>query len=197
MPATFSSVCVYCGSSPGGDPRFGQVTGDLGRVIASRGLRLVYGGGHVGLMGRLADAVLSQGGEVHGVITSALQGKEVAHTGLTKLDVVDTMHERKALMSDLADGFIMLPGGFGTLDEYFEAVTWTQLGVHAKPCAILDVDGYFEPLFSFIRSATDNRFIRTEHRDMIIIGTDPDAVLNQMADWQPPDTEKWLDRGDR
>lgn len=197
MPEGLKSVCVYCGSSPGADPSFGEVADALGHLIAARGLRLVYGGGHVGLMGSLADAVLGQGGEVHGVITHALQGKEVAHTGLTKLDVVGTMHERKARMSDLADGFIMLPGGFGTLDEYFEALTWTQLGVHSKPCAILDVNGYFEPLIAFIGSATELRFIRPEHRDMIITGTDPASVLDQIAVWQPPATDKWLDRSDR
>lgn len=167
MPGTFSSVCVYCGSSPGADPSFGQAAEDLGHLIGDRGLRLIYGGGHVGLMGTVADAVLARGGEAHGVITRALQGKEVAHTGLTKLDVVETMHERKARMSDLADGFLMLPGGFGTLDEYFEALTWTQLGVHSKPCAVLDVDGYFESLIDFISHATTSRFVRSEHRDMI------------------------------
>lgn len=197
MPDVLTSVCVYCGSSPGADPRFGDVTDELGQLIAERGLRLVYGGGHVGLMGRVADAVLDGGGDVHGVITRALEDKEVAHAGLTDLDVVDTMHERKARMSDLADGFIMLPGGFGTLDEYFEALTWTQLGVHSKPCAILDVNGYFEPLIAFIASAAELRFVRPEHRDMLITGTDPASVLDEMAGWQPPDTDKWLDRRDR
>lgn len=197
MPRTFSSVCVYCGSSSGADPSFGHAAEELGHLIADRGLRLIYGGGHVGLMGRLADSVLARGGEAHGVITRALQDKEVAHAGLTELDVVDTMHERKARMSDLADGFLMLPGGFGTLDEYFEALTWTQLGVHSKPCAILDVDGYFEPLIDFIRHATTKRFVRSEHRDMVIAGTDPGAVLDAMASWQRPTADKWLDRTDR
>ena len=197
MSGTFTSVCVYCGSSPGADPRFGRAAAKLGELIAERQLRLVYGGGHVGLMGILADSVLANGGEVHGVITRALEGKEVAHTSLTKLDVVDTMHERKARMADLADGFVMLPGGFGTLDEYFEALTWTQLGVHAKPCSILDVGGYFEPLIAFIRSATKNRFVRAEHRDMIITGTDPASVLDKMISWTRPTSDKWLDRRDR
>lgn len=197
MPGTFSSVCVYCGSSPGADPSFGHAAEELGHLIADRRLRLIYGGGHVGLMGILADAVLSRGGEAHGVITRALQRKEVAHTGLTKLDVVDTMHERKARMSDLADGFLMLPGGFGTLDEYFEALTWTQLGVHSKPCAILDVDGYFKSLVDFLSHAATSRFVRSEHRDMILTGTDPGALLDEMANWQPPATDKWLDRTDR
>lgn len=197
MSETFTSVCVYCGSSPGADPRFGRTAAELGVLIAERHLRLVYGGGHVGLMGILADSVLANGGEVHGVITRALEGKEVAHTGITKLDVVNTMHERKARMSDLADGFLMMPGGFGTLDEYFEALTWTQLGVHAKPCSILDVAGYFEPLIAFIGSATENRFIRAEHRDMVITGTDPAFVLDRMASWTRPTSDKWLDRRDR
>lgn len=188
---------MYCGSSPGADPRFGQAALELGALIAERGLRLVYGGGHVGLMGKLADAVLANGGEVHGVITRALEGKEVAHAGLTELDVVDTMHARKARMADLSDGFVMLPGGFGTLDEFFEALTWTQLGVHAKPCAILDVAHYFEPLVSFIQSATDERFVRAEHRDMIITASNPASILDQMASWAPPTSDKWLDRSDR
>src|SRR3954471_5316420 len=130
------SLGVYCASSPGIDPWFAEAAASLGAAIADRGLRLVYGGGHVGLMGVVADAVLSGGGEVHGVITRALEAKEVAHRGLTELLVVETMHERKAVMADLADGFIMLPGGFGTLDEFFEVVTWTQLGIHLKPCGI-------------------------------------------------------------
>ena len=191
------SVCVFCGSSPGGDPRFGAAADDLGRLLAEQGLTLVYGGGHVGLMGRVADAVLAAGGEAHGVITAALRDREVAHDGLTRLDVVATMHERKARMSDLADGFLMLPGGFGTLDEFFEAVTWTQLGIQAKPCAVLDVDGFFTPLVAFIEAATDSRFIHPEHRDMVVTGDDPRQLLDRMAAWQPPPAGKWLDRSDR
>lgn len=192
-----ASVCVYCGSSPGADPRFAAVAEELGRLLVEQGLRLVYGGGHVGLMGRLADAVLAAGGEVHGVITAALRDREVAHGGLTRLDVVDTMHERKARMSDLADGFLMLPGGFGTLDEFFEAVTWTQLGIQSKPCAVLDVNGFFAPLVDFIEAATESRFISSEHRDMIITSDDPRQLLDRMARWQPPSTGRWLDRRDR
>ncbi|MCD9625641.1 TIGR00730 family Rossman fold protein [Rhabdothermincola salaria] len=196
-PGELSSLCVFCGSSPGADPRFASVAEELGGLMVEQGLRLVYGGGHVGLMGRLADAVLAAGGEVHGVITTALRDREVAHRGLTRLDVVDTMHERKARMSDLADGFLMLPGGFGTLDEFFEAVTWTQLGIHSKPCAVLDVNGFFTPLVDFIDSATESRFISSQHRAMVITDDDPRQLLEQMATWQPPSNEKWLDRSDR
>lgn len=196
-PRGLTAVCVYCGSSPGADPRFAVVAEELGRLLVEQGLRLVYGGGHVGLMGRLADAVLATGGEVHGVITAALRDREVAHGGLTTLDVVDTMHERKARMSDLADGFLMLPGGFGTLDEFFEAVTWTQLGIHSKPCAVLDVNGYFTPLVDFVDAATEKGFIRSEHRATIITGDDPRQLLDRMATWQPPSTGRWLGRRDR
>lgn len=192
-----ASICVYCASSPGTDPRFSTATAAFGRLIGSRGLTLVYGGGHVGLMGVLADEVLQAGGEVHGVITRALEEKEVAHTGLTRLDVVDTMHQRKSLMADRADGFAMLPGGFGTLDEFFEAVTWTQLGVHTKPCGILNVNGYFDPIRDFLDAATEQRLIRRQHRDLVIIESDPEALLEQLAAWEPVDLDKWLDRTDR
>lgn len=191
------SICVFCGSSPGADEAFGRQAAELGQLIAGRGLRLVYGGGHVGLMGVLADAALAHDGDVHGVITRALRDREVAHRGLTSLDVVETMHERKARMADLADGFIMLPGGFGTLDEFFEAVTWTQLGVHSKPCAILDVDGYFRPLINFMDSATRQRFVPPQHRDMILTGDDAVTLIDRMSAWRRPSTDKWLDRTDR
>lgn len=192
-----SSVCVYCGSSPGSDPEFATATRSLGAVLAGRGIELVYGGGHVGLMGVLADAVLAAGGEAHGVITRALEDREVAHLGLTSLTVVDTMHERKAAMSDRADAFVMLPGGFGTLDEFFEAVTWTQLGIHAKPCGALDVNGFFEPLRQMLRAAVDQRFIREEHRHLVLFEDDPELLLDRLASWTPVDTDKWLDRTDR
>ena len=196
-PAALRAVCVFCGSSPGADPRFGEAADHLGCVLVEHGIDLVYGGGHVGLMGRVADTVLAAGGEVHGVITAALRDREVAHAGLTRLDVVDTMHQRKARMADLADGFVMLPGGFGTLDEFFEAVTWSQLGIHAKPCAVLDVGGFFRPLVDFLDAATDGRFIRPEHRDTVIVGDEPAQLLRRMAEWSPASTRKWLDRDDR
>jgi hypothetical protein len=197
LTSKLSSVCVFCGSSPGRDPAFGEAAAALGRTIARRGLTLVYGGAQVGLMGVLADAARDEGGTVHGVITRALETKEIAHRGLTRLDVVDTMHERKAAMADRADGFVMLPGGFGTFDEFFEAVTWTQLGVHDKPCGILDVDGYFAPLQALLDRATDQGFVRTEHRGLVMVDADPDTLLDRMAAWTPVVIDKWIDRADR
>ncbi len=196
-PPGLSAVGVYCASSPGVDPAFGAAATSLGQRLAERGIRLVYGGGHVGLMGLLADGALGAGGEVHGVITRALAEKELAHRGLTSLEVVDTMHQRKAAMADLADGFIMLPGGFGTLDEFFEVVTWTQLGVHAKPCGLLDVNGFFDPLGALLDGAVRQRFIRAEHREMLITVSDPDTLLDLLASWTPITLEKWLDRSER
>jgi uncharacterized protein (TIGR00730 family) len=193
--AELSSVCVFCGSSPGRDPAFGEAAAKLGRTIADRGIRLVYGGAQVGLMGVLANAALGAGGEVHGVITRALETKEIAHRGLTSLAVVDTMHERKAAMADQAQGFVMLPGGFGTFDEFFEAVTWTQLGVHDKPCGVLDVDGYFAPLQTLLDNATALGFVLPEHVPML--DADPGALLDRMAAWKPILVDKWIDRSDR
>ena len=197
MGRNLGAIAVYCGSSPGVNPTFAEVTGRLGRRLAECGIRLVYGGGHVGLMGILADAVLDAGGSAHGVITRSLEAKEVAHSGLTSLDVVSNMHERKAVMVDLADAFIMLPGGFGTLDEFFEAVTWTQLGIQAKPCGVLNVDGYFDPLVALLESAVRERFLRPEHRDAVVIETEPDAVIARLRTWDPATVDKWLDRTDR
>ena len=148
-------------------------------------------------MGVIADAVLAAGGKVHGVITDDLAHKEVGHPGLTSLEVVATMHERKARMADESDVVVMLPGGYGTLDEFFEAVTWTQLGVHAKPCGVLNVDGFFGPLVAFIDGAQSQRFIREKHRDLVIVDADIESLLDRLAAWQPVDTDKWLDRTDR
>jgi uncharacterized protein (TIGR00730 family) len=197
MSAQLSSVGVYCASNPGVDPGYAAAAAALGGLLAERGIRLVYGGGHVGLMGVLADACLAGGGEVHGVITRALQAKEIAHRGLTSLQVVETMHERKAVMADKADGFIMLPGGFGTLDEFFEVVTWTQLGIHTKPCGVLDVDGYFGPLRELLDSATQQRFLRPDHRDLVIMESDPATMLDRLSTWEPLVVDKWLDRPQR
>jgi uncharacterized protein (TIGR00730 family) len=188
-----SSVAVYCGSSPGADPGFAAAAAALGRLLAERGIRLVYGGGHVGLMGVVADACLAGGGEVHGVITRALEAKELAHRGLTSLAVVETMHQRKEAMADLAGAFVMLPGGFGTLDEFFEVLTWTQLGIHAKPCGVLDVAGYFAPLRDLLEAATRQRFLRPGHRDLVIMDTDPGRLLDRLNEWQPVVVDKWLD----
>jgi uncharacterized protein (TIGR00730 family) len=195
---SLSAVAVYCGSSTGADPAFAKAAASLGDQLAGRGIRLVYGGGHVGLMGTVADAVLAGGGEAHGVITRALQAKEIAHTGLTSLQVTETMHERKAAMADAADAFVMLPGGFGTLDEFFEVLTWTQLGIHAKPCGILDVAGYFDPLRALFDGAVAGGFVRPAHRDMVIIDSDPARLLDRLAAWTPvTGVSKWPDRPER
>jgi len=197
MPRRLSSIAVYCGSSPGRDPQFAAAAAAFGKLLGERDLRLVYGGGHVGLMGVLADAVLASGGEVLGVITRALEEKEVAHQGLTELVIAATMHERKARMADAADAVVMLPGSFGTLDEFFEAVTWTQLGVHTKPCGILDVAGYFDGLTTLLRRSTDEGFLRREHLEMVVIEADAEALLDSLESWEPAVVDKWLDRTDR
>ena len=192
-----SSVAVYCGSNAGNDPRYAEAAAALGRTLADRGIRLVYGGGQVGLMGVVADAVLERGGEVHGVITEALVAKEVSHRGLSRLRVVGTMHERKAVMADAADAFIMLPGGFGTLDEFFEVLTWTQLGIHAKPCGILDTAGFFDPLRALVDGAVAAGFVHPAHRDMIVVDDRPEALLDRLAGWSPVTVSKWMDRAER
>ena len=197
MPRNLSSVGVYCASSSGGDPEFAEAAESLGRLLARREIRLIYGGGRVGLMGVLADAVLAEGGDVHGVITRALEEKEVAHLGLTTLQVVTTMHERKAAMADQSDAFIMLPGGFGTLDEFFEVLSWSQLGIHSKPCGILNVAGFFDPLLELFELATRQRFLRSEHRDMVLIEPDPASMIDRLGSWTPVTVDKWLDRGRR
>jgi len=191
------AVAVYCGSNIGTDPAYAAAAASLGQTLADRGIRLVYGGGHVGLMGVLADVVLGNGGEAYGVITRALKEREVAHSGLTSLTVVETMHERKAAMADAADAFVMLPGGFGTLDEFFEVVTWTQLGIHAKPCGVLDVAGYFAPLGTLLDGAARAGFVRPAHRGLVLTDTDPAALLDRLAAWAPVTTDKWLKRSQR
>jgi uncharacterized protein (TIGR00730 family) len=192
-----TSVAVYCGSSPGADPGFAAAADFLGRMLSRRGIRVIYGGGNVGLMGVLADAARDEGGEVHGVITRALEAKEIAHPSLTSLKVVETMHERKAAMADLADGFVMMPGGFGTLDEFFEVVTWTQLGVHVKPCGILNVNGFFDPLLAQLAHAAEQQFLRPDHRDLVIVEPDPARLIDRMGSWVPVVVDKWLDRSER
>ena len=192
-----SAVAVYCGSNLGSEPAYAAGATALGRVLAERGIRLVWGGGQVGLMGTVADAVLGGGGQAFGVITHALKAKEVAYDGLAELQVVATMHERKAAMADAADAFVMLPGGFGTFDEFFEVVTWTQLGIHAKPCGILDVGGYFGALGAMLDAAVTAGFVRDAHRDMIIVDDDPGRLLDRLSAWTPVTVGKWLDRADR
>jgi uncharacterized protein (TIGR00730 family) len=192
-----SAVAVYCGSNLGNDRTYAEAAAVLGRTMAKRGIRLVYGGGQVGLMGVVADAALESGGEVLGVITEALVAKEVSHRGLARLQVVGTMHERKAAMADAADAFVMLPGGFGTLDEFFEVVTWTQLGIHAKPCGVLDAAGFFEPLRALVDGAVTAGFVHPAHRDMIVADDNPGRLLDQLAAWTPVTVSKWLDPAER
>jgi len=191
--ATLRRVCVFSGSSFGAKPVYADAAAGLGREIAARGIGLVYGGGSVGLMGVVADAVLAAGGEVIGVIPRALATKEIAHQGLADLRVVASMHERKALMTELADGFVALPGGFGTFDELFEAITWAQLGLHQKPIALLDVGGYFGPLLALLDRATEERFVRVEHRALVVSAADPVRVLDRLAAFRPAAAPtKWI-----
>lgn len=185
-------VCVFSGSSAGSRPDYEKVATELGQELASRGLGLVYGGASVGIMKTVADAVLAAGGEVTGVIPRHLVDKEIAHTGLSSLHVVDSMHERKARMSDLADGFVALPGGFGTLEEFAEVVTWSQLGLQLKPCGLLDVACFYQPLLRFVDHAVTEQFIRAEHRNLVLTHEQPAELLDAMRDWQPPAVEKWV-----
>jgi uncharacterized protein (TIGR00730 family) len=187
-------VCVFAGSSAGSRPEYRQAAAELGRVLTARRIGLVYGGARVGLMGILADAVLASGGDVTGVIPSALVAKEVAHDGLTDLRVVGSMHERKAIMADLADGFIALPGGWGTLEEFFEVLTWGQLGLHRKPCGLLNALGFFDGLLAFVGHSVREGFVRPEYRSLIAIADSPAALLDRLAATRPPVVEKWIDR---
>ena len=188
------TICVYCGSSPGTDPAFMRAAREVGGLIAQRGHSLVYGGGNVGLMGAVADAVLAAGGQVVGVIPDNFVRQELEHRGLTKLHVVSSMHERKALMASLADGFLALPGGIGTLEEIAEVFVWTQLGLHAKPCALLNVNGYYDPLVSFLTRMTDTRFLRTEQLAQLIVAREPAEALDRLQSFTPTVVEKWMDR---
>jgi uncharacterized protein (TIGR00730 family) len=185
---------VYCGSSLGTQPAYEAAAIALAAELAARGLGLVYGGSHVGLMGVVADTALAAGGEVVGVIPEALMAKEIAHTGLRDLIVVRSMHERKARMSELADAFIALPGGFGTLEEFAEAVTWTQLGIHLKPCGLLDVEGYWQPLLNWMDRAVAEGFLKAANRALVIDAADPDKLLDRLETWEPNLVHKWIAR---
>lgn len=191
---TLESVCLFCGASPGADPAFRDAAAALGREFSAQGIRLVYGGGSVGLMGVAADACLEAGGEVTGVIPRLLMEKEVGHPGVTDMRVVETMHERKALMTQLSDGFIAIPGGYGTLDELFEALTWQQLSYHRLPVAVLNVSGYYDHLLKFLDHARDQRLLRDMHRDSLLVDTALKPLLDRMRRFTPPDNDKWLDR---
>jgi uncharacterized protein (TIGR00730 family) len=186
------SVTVYCGSNPGADPAYAEATRALARLVAGSGMRVVYGGGHVGLMGVLADAAMEAGGEVVGVMPQALIDREIGHRGLTDLRVVASMHERKALMAELGDAFIALPGGIGTLEELIEVYTWSQLGIHRKPLGVLNVNGYYDGLAGFLDDMVDARFMRSQQREVLIFDSDPETLLTRLAGAQPPPLEKWL-----
>jgi uncharacterized protein (TIGR00730 family) len=189
-------ICVFCGSNPGTQAAYTTAAQQLGTALARLDLELVYGGGHVGLMGTVADAVLSAGGSVIGVMPEALVAKEIAHTGLTELIVTGSMHERKARMADLAHGFIALPGGFGTYDELCEIITWGQLGYHRKPIGLMNVAGFYDGLLAFFDQAVTAGFIKPQHRAMLIVSDNADSILDQFADYEPPYTAKWVDRDD-
>ena len=184
-------ICVYCGSSSGANPVHREAAENLGALLAARGIGLVYGGGNVGLMGIVADAALQAGGEVIGVIPTALMDKELGHAGVTKLHVTASMHERKQLMADLSDGFISLPGGIGTLEELFETFTWLQLGFHGKPVGLLNVAGFYDHLLAFLRHAADERFLGPAHLESLLVETDAGPLLARMARFRSPSLAKW------
>lgn len=185
-------LCVFCGSSHGHSPAFTTAAHELGEAIASRGIELVFGGSHVGLMGVVANAALAKGGKVIGVLPRFMADKELAHPKLTKLYLVDTMHERKRLMAELAEGFVALPGGFGTFEEIFEAVTWAQLHLHKSPCALLNVDGYYDALTHFLRGSVQHGFVRQSLLDSLIVARSPDELFDRFARFQPEKSEKWI-----
>ncbi len=186
------SLCVFCGSNTGTNPRFAAVARELGALLAKEGIALVFGGGSVGLMGVVADAVLAGGGKAVGVIPRALWDREIGHRSLTEMHVVETMHERKAMMALLADAFVALPGGLGTLEEIFEVWTWAQLGIHAKPVAFLDAEGFYTPLLEFLDRAVDAGFVRPKYRGIAIVDSDPAALLRKLGKYEPPSVEKWI-----
>ena len=188
------NICVFAGSSSGARGEYRAAAGALGDALARRGLGLVYGGARVGLMGAMADAALAAGGRVVGVMPEALIAKEVAHRNLTELHVVKTMHERKAMMAELSQGFIALPGGWGTLDEFCEILTWAQLGLHRKPCGLLNVGGYFDKLLAFVEHSVAEGFVRREHGEMIAVASEPAALLDLLATHKPPVVEKWIEK---
>jgi uncharacterized protein (TIGR00730 family) len=191
-------ICVFCGSSFGARPAYKAAAEELGRLLAEHGIGLVYGGGCVGLMGALADACMSAGGEVNGVIPDSLLRREVGHRGVSKLHVVQTMHERKALMADLADAFIALPGGYGTLEEFCEVVTWSQLGIQRKPCGLLNIEKYWDGLLAVLDHAVDEQFVRPENSQLVLVASTPQGMLHRLAEWTPPEhIEKWIDKEKR
>jgi uncharacterized protein (TIGR00730 family) len=191
------SLCVFCGANHGKRPAYREAAHQLGALLAQRQITLVYGGGNVGLMGTVADACLVAGGRVIGVIPRALAEKEIAHAGLTEMHVVGSMHERKAMMADLADAFLSLPGGFGTWDEFCEALTWSQLGLQKKACSFLNVEGYYDALLTLAERAEEDGFIRPEHRQLLLVDTDAERLLHKLQTFEVPYVPKWVDRSER
>lgn len=187
-------ICVFCGSSPGARPEYLQAAEQLGHIMARRNIGLVYGGAKVGMMGKIADAVLEKGGEVIGIIPKGLVEKEVAHTGLSDLRIVKSMHERKAMMAELSDGFIAMPGGLGTIEELFEVLTWSQIGIHDKPCGLLNVEGYYEKLMDFVQHTVEEEFVKNVHQDMMLMYEDPEKILQAFETYKPPtfDKAQWV-----
>lgn len=193
-PTQFRRLCVFCGSGKGARDIYIEAAELLGHELAKRQIELVYGGGNVGLMGVIADAALASGGHVIGVIPEQLMARELGHAGIQDLRVVKTMHERKAMMAELADAFIAMPGGIGTYEEFFEVLTWAQLGIHEKPCALLNVDGFYNPVLNLLNHAVEEQFIRTAHREMVVVDDDPARLLDAMATHRPPHFHKWIDK---
>ena len=187
-------ICVYCGSSPGTKPEYTSEAKRLGELLSAKQIELIYGGSILGLMGTIANAVLASGGKVTGIMPRFLIKKEIVHTNLTRLIQVETMHERKTQMADLADAFVALPGGWGTMEEFFEVLTWGQLGLHSKPCGLLNICNYFDFLTAFLDHSVSERFLSKDNRNMIILNHDPVMLLDELESYQPPKSEKWLDR---
>jgi uncharacterized protein (TIGR00730 family) len=191
-------ICVFCGSSVGARPAYREAAQRLGELLAERGIGVVFGGGGIGLMGVVADAALSKGGEVIGVIPESLVRREIGHRGVSKLYVVETMHQRKALMADLSDAFVALPGGYGTLEEFCEAVTWSQLGIQRKPCGLLNIEGYWDGLLAVLDHAVDEQFVRPENSELVLVARRPELMLERLQEWTPPaHIEKWLGKAER
>jgi len=191
------SVCVFCGGNPGTRPSYAAAARRFGEALAARGFTVVYGGGAVGLMGAVAGAALARGGRVLGVMPDFMIKRELAHPGLSELVIVGSMHERKATMAARSDAFAALPGGFGTMDELFEILTWAQLGIHAKPCGLLNINNYFDPLIALLDHMVAERFLRPEHRALALVDDDAARLLSRFAEYQAPNVEKWLDRAAR
>ncbi|MVW71431.1 TIGR00730 family Rossman fold protein [Bordetella sp. 15P40C-2] len=193
---TIKNLCVYCGSNAGNRPDYIEAARALAREMVRRDIGLVYGGASVGIMGAVADAVLAEGGRAVGIIPESLMRKEIGHRELTELHIVGSMHERKTMMAERSDGFIALPGGAGTLEELFETWTWAQLGMHQKPCGMLNIAGYYDQLAGFLDHAVQESFIRAEHRAMLIVEQQPSALLDRYAAYTPPTVSKWIDQGE-